>query len=457
MRLIALLIKAFFIILIFSYPVFAANHYIRQGATGANNGNNWTDAWTATPTTWTRGDTYYFAEGSYSGRTLSTAVSGTSVITLKKCPPSTVLVDSCQTVAGWSDSMGDAQATFGPLKITTSYWELNGQTRTTWNSGHGFRIYTTGPSGIFGEGSGISYITVKYIEITSDSMDGGTCKAGIDLKYGSNLGLLFSYNHIHTLRGGFIWIGGSDGAIIEYNYLSKNGSDASCHGNGIADTASDNLTIRYNVFADTEGTGCITALTRDETPRLNENWYIYGNVFFRTEGNPYARGDLDKGIVQVIDKENAVNWYIYNNTIVNLTQKASGVYLNDNIYQSNGVYVYNNLWYNCVGAGLTNFSNCTNCLADYNYYMGATHASEANEQNYVSLDPTLFLNMTARSENFRLTRNTNAGGNLGSLYNVDMDGTIRRADGVWDRGAYEYNNGDIGEPPNPPRNLRILP
>ena len=43
----------------------AANHCVRAGATGANDGSSWADAWTDLPGTFTRGDTYYVAAGAY--------------------------------------------------------------------------------------------------------------------------------------------------------------------------------------------------------------------------------------------------------------------------------------------------------------------------------------------------------------------------------------------------------
>src|SRR5688572_27675121 len=46
-------------------PLEGANHFIRAGATGAANGNNWTDAWTSLPSSLVRGDTYYIADGTY--------------------------------------------------------------------------------------------------------------------------------------------------------------------------------------------------------------------------------------------------------------------------------------------------------------------------------------------------------------------------------------------------------
>ena len=46
----------------------AANHYVRQGAGGS--GGDWTNAYSDLPSTLTRGDTYYVADGTYSSHTL---------------------------------------------------------------------------------------------------------------------------------------------------------------------------------------------------------------------------------------------------------------------------------------------------------------------------------------------------------------------------------------------------
>src|SRR5262245_44026348 len=78
----------------------AANHYIRSGATG--NGSDWTNASSALPTSLVRGDTYYIADGSYSGYTVDDAVSGTQVITLKKATAADHGTDT-----GWVSTYGD--------------------------------------------------------------------------------------------------------------------------------------------------------------------------------------------------------------------------------------------------------------------------------------------------------------------------------------------------------------
>ena len=57
---------------------------VRAGATGANTGADWNNAYTVLPATLVRGATYYVASGSYGAYTYDDAESGTTVITIKK-------------------------------------------------------------------------------------------------------------------------------------------------------------------------------------------------------------------------------------------------------------------------------------------------------------------------------------------------------------------------------------
>src|SRR5437762_6226040 len=138
----------------------AASHYVRAGATGAGNGNSWTDAWSALPGTLTRGDTYYIAGGSYNGATFNTPASGTTYITVKKAT-----VADHGTATGWQDSYGTAQAAFsGEFVFLTDYWILDGVSRTGLKAGYGFKL-THGGFGVeFGTGSGVNNITIQYVE-----------------------------------------------------------------------------------------------------------------------------------------------------------------------------------------------------------------------------------------------------------------------------------------------------
>jgi len=61
--------KSNYLILFLAVSVFfpsllwAANHYVRAGATGAGDGSDWENAYTQLPPNLVRGDTYYIADG----------------------------------------------------------------------------------------------------------------------------------------------------------------------------------------------------------------------------------------------------------------------------------------------------------------------------------------------------------------------------------------------------------
>ena len=82
--------------------------YVRAGATGANNGSDWNNAYSNLPGSLTRGRTYYIAGGSYAAHTFADAESGTNQIVIKKAT-----VADHGTSTGWQDSYASAQAVLG--------------------------------------------------------------------------------------------------------------------------------------------------------------------------------------------------------------------------------------------------------------------------------------------------------------------------------------------------------
>src|SRR5262245_48017532 len=97
----------------------AATLCVGPSATGNGSGSDWNNkiAWS---TTLVRGNTYYLETGSYSGKTLSVANSGSSYIIIKKAT-----VADHGTSTGWVDSMGTGQAVFAyNITITTGFWVL---------------------------------------------------------------------------------------------------------------------------------------------------------------------------------------------------------------------------------------------------------------------------------------------------------------------------------------------
>lgn len=122
----------------------AANHYIRDGATGSAPCSDWTtaSACDTLPATLIRGDTYYVADGTYPGREFNTTASGSTFITIKKAT-----VSDHGTGTGWDNTYGNGQATFaGQIRFTTSNWVFDGATRneSDWfnDAAYGFAVGT---------------------------------------------------------------------------------------------------------------------------------------------------------------------------------------------------------------------------------------------------------------------------------------------------------------------------
>ena len=402
----------------------AATRYVRAGATGAGTGTDWTDAYSALPTTLVRGDTYYVAGGTYPSYTFTTATSGTTMIYVKKAT-----VASHGTETGWSDSYGTAQAVFqSSFNITRSWFELDGQTRNEadWFSGaaYGFKIQHTGNwiHMVIANGSTFNTnITVKYVYVAAQIGVLPVSGSGISPNnvttqtYNNsvmNRNLVFSRMFIQG--GNQSWhLRQTTGPVVEYSAAELTcGSDA-FHGemvNGFYLYTAGPI-VRYCHFRNCYngasgypaggGTGIIALadLTSAE---------IYGNIF-----ESYLCGD---GAI-------AAGWpntniKVYNNTFINGIA-PSGALVRFSQSTGAGSVAYNNIAINC--------SNPT--------YNGVNYTAANNS----TLPTTAVINFAGKD--FRLAAATAAGTTLSSTYNQDRLGVTRGADGVWDRGAYEFVSG----------------
>lgn len=118
----------------------SAQTTIRVGptATGNGSGSDWNNLAQWSSVTLTRGNTYVFrgSETQYGGRTLNTANSGTTRITLKYAWP-----DEYGSETGWSNTFTNNFARFsGTLDFKTDYWTVTGVRRDSvnWTNGFGF-------------------------------------------------------------------------------------------------------------------------------------------------------------------------------------------------------------------------------------------------------------------------------------------------------------------------------
>jgi len=422
----------------------AANFYVRAGATGLNNGSDWQNAWPQLPANLGRGNTYYVADGSYGSYTFDDTHSGSATITIKKATAADHGTD-----IGWNSAFGDGQATFsGGLTFTRGYYVLDGVTKTTPTSGHGFKIIETAGKGIrFGTASGDTpdNITVRYMEIQGQ-LDTGVSNDGLYTVFGAD-DIVLQHLHVHHLGRVFILTRSSNRWTLENSYFRYNSSDPVQHGECWSDGQSNDFVIRFNVFEDFEGTGCIVVLNGAGNPR---RWKIYGNVFFASNSNPENRTNfVPNATIACITGEAAIDWEIYNNTNYNLRGFCAGynlAYDTPGALPPSGNIMRNNIWVNSETA------SCHGGFAvnSHNYYSGTPF--NPTESNVQSASGVPFAG--AAVGNFRLTGATSAGFSLAAPYNLDPDGKTRGGEGVWDRGAFEY--GEAAARLSAPTNLRIV-
>jgi len=465
----------------------AANHYIRDGASGADTGSNWTDAWNELPASLTRGDTYYIADGSYTGYTFDDEESGSTYITIKKAT-----AEDHGDPCGWNSSYGDGVAewvldnTNSSLHFQTGYYVFDGVVGggpRNWDGGstsHGFKIYPDSGADTTnfhlieihnGSNPNVEhpdYIEIKHCEITSPYRQSGDAGGYIgDHDYAifqslswwywtgagdrdQNQGprnVTISYNYIHDVYQ-HLYSTHTQDWIIEYNYMARNdvdwiGGRPSNQGTGIFDYGSDNWIIRYNIFEDMSGTGFIDV--KKNANHDNDNWAIYGNVFWYTPGYNYA-GGLGNGVI-VIGGFNCTeetpcattNMKVYNNAFVNLRGGSVGVFLES--YPSTNNWVYNNIFFDTERNWNGMFWSCEHShnsfISNTGGWSDATIAASEPGTGYAGTDDpfTDWVNM-----DFTLKSATTAGNTLASPYNQDWTGVTRGADGLWDRGAYEYSS-----------------
>lgn len=417
-------------------PIFAQSTYcVRAGATGTGTGADWNNAMPALPATLTRGSTYYVADGSYVGRSFSTAVSGTTLITIKKAT-----VTDHGAIVGWTDAFGDGQAIFnGQLSFSSSYWEIDGQTGggpAAWNTGFGFKIIEVGNGNaliLVGNGSTANNVSVRHVEMEgkgSVSTSGGSASNDGLAIYGDSTTTL-SYAWMHGIGRCPFFFSGNINTVMEYVYVQSyfGSSGVHCEVMSSGQGFTGDTTFRNNLVADIESTG---GLMWDNSSNPSSHLYVYGNVFYKPAG---AVWEVANGIIGGWtggSGEQFNNCYVFNNTFINCDQQTLSTF--PNVFSGNNAQ--NNLWYNCNSPSFSLYA-----AHDFNHFInsGGTH-SEANGTSATSGDP--FVNFPAL--NFQLKTNTSLGTNLGSPYNIDPTGKVRS---TWTRGAYEF--GGVGDT-NPP-------
>jgi hypothetical protein len=232
-----------------------------------------------------RGNTYYLADGTYGGKTFSTAASGSTYITIKKATIGDAAVEG---IAGWNSALGEGQASFtGVCEFTSSYWVFNGVkgslSRNMADYGFTFTTGTRYVVRVYNLSQAISDVTISHISWTAPS---GDVEKHFFQTHNSTKSVArvtishcFSDGHSNFQWGTSAGLA-MDDWVTEYNIMRRCYSSAAIHGEDLNNNYGNirNWHIRYNIF-ETDGpgggpTGCIVVLNGAAGP-----YYIYGNVF----------------------------------------------------------------------------------------------------------------------------------------------------------------------------------
>lgn len=450
------LVAIFAVFLFVTETAIAANHYVRSGARGANNGGDWTNAYTSLPSNLIRGDVYYIADGTYVSYNFNDAASGTQVITIKKA-----IASDHGTQTGWQSTFGDGEAVFQSAttvwQFNTPYYVVDGQKGSGKNpGGYGFRVYSSASRssassfymGII-EGNNI---TMRHVEWDWNNGTGATSSGAPRMLGGfASYGTIESSYFHHAPSYAFDF-GGYPGNTQYTNWLIRDnyfymiggGGGTNAHWELFWWMNFDNSEISRNtfenVFGDVEGqTGWIMVGKTD-------NLKIHGNLFFCSNSSFCSIGG--NGVIATWSNDVYVNHgiYIYNNTFAKLSGGyGPKIYFSHNSADDTNIEVKNNLYFN------SRFG-WQGVDAHSNEACGGGQGCAGTSQQ-TGLNTSIFANYSGN--NFSLASPTSTGINLGSQFSIDMNSLVRGADGSWDRGAYEFSV----EAPSflSPSNLRIAP
>ncbi|TAL67083.1 MAG: T9SS type A sorting domain-containing protein [Bacteroidetes bacterium] len=436
----------------FVKPAFAANHYIRAEATGANNGESWTDAWTNFgEVTWTRGDTYYVAGGTFNENISIPSTSGTSWITIKKAN-----VSDNGNEPGWEDYYATNQVVInGNITSLTGSVEIDGVTGSD-TSGHGIKINVTTSLNVVMLSNGTGPYHLSHLELKGPGFDYGSLGTdGIYYNFGQK-GFYVAYCWIHEIPRNGITIGSSIGTsysdygmLYENNVLSETGGVGiaypGIHGQGIqiGYSATDSfIIIRNNTFRNIYGQGPISYLGKGTHSQSR----IYNNVFYSTEPGIYANASA---IFWHAASVNVSDMYVYNNTFYNLG--GYGSHIRCDFTGATNLEIKNNIWVKCpFGNHHYNFTSASN----NDYFENTGMNIPTGEPNQVTESEDPFVNSAEYDLHLKYTANAvNNGLSLNSIFTTDKDAISRPQGAGWDIGAYEYKEPSSVEKTSPEKPL----
>jgi hypothetical protein len=399
-------------------------YFVRpDGATYGNaNGSSWSNAWSGfSKINWnqiTPGTAICLAGGSYS-QSLSPQSSGNSAnpIVIKRA-----LTSDPQCGSGtesWTSSFDSQIVMSNIIEIGTSYITIDG------TKANGISVTMQNPTdsdyaGIAGDVGPTSYVTIRNIEVAgpcgSTACAQNNDQRSVELEhwngsdYDKQDNWIFQNMNIHGACNNFVLYGATN-LTVENSRMADSATTntANCHPNVVNDGSPGPVTWRWNEITNWQVEG-IMFLQKG-------TWYVYGNNWHDPMSGSYPR---------VMESQtSAMQVYFYNNTIANDSYYSIIDTANGGSWSSTS-QGRNNIYWNDTQGGPNLPSD------DYDYsdqsLSGETHGQGNAPNPFVS----------SGSQNYRLIKDTNAGLTLSSPYNIDYDGNTRGANGVWDRGAFQF-------------------
>ena len=419
---------------------FTPVYYVTSSGAGAKDGSDWANAFDQDalvedigeyghgPGEIGPGDTVYIAGGEYPITIeIPDCPAGgdcTDVLTLKKATAT-----NHGTETGWSPEWGTQQAVFeGLLMRKWDYITIDGQEE------YGIKFVSDVDSYVVnltrGNKNPSNHIILRYLEIEGPGMNQDHMQsAGLNIYHAANsIDILVEYCKIHE----FSCVGMKGGAedfIFQYNDV-YNIADTSCHEDFML-IYSGNGSVRYNTFYNQGSGGGGVAIYAHDNLHNDQTgpYFVHSNLIYQTGDFKY--GQDSKGISVQGSSIADAEIYAYNNTIVDFESPfAIG---DGNGYTTTGD-VKNNLVY---ATELANAAFTGDISHSYNWY--SADVNHDYEEGEITSPENPFAGYAG--QDFALSAGI-AGAILDSEYGMDMFGTPRGEDGVWDRGAYEFD-GDV--------------
>jgi hypothetical protein len=411
--------------------------YVRppSGAYGAGDGSSWENAFSGLPEQRVRGARYYFAAGDYFDESLGRIEnyvlddpeSGEEFIWLTKATATDHGDD-----AGFEDELADGPAELGPLSFVTGRYVIDGR-EGSGTEGYGFHIYHRDcgtretefvASPIFFPWDSVTeYVLIRKAEIEDCGNHDDPTVISQDAVYAvaGPSHLIITGCYLHDAWRNMIFLQDSLDVMIEDNRIARAGLHHEASTMSFRNTR--NVVVRRNRI--TDSVNCYVSL------QGVRNVTIASNVMTRT------LDDWDDWS-GVFSQEPALNVLIAGNTFFDLEGLNTGIRFTG---ETENLRVVNNLWArnrtNQIMLDGEHRSNAfwDNLRVDGDEPVSLDGAIEEEGVQVLGTDP--FVDCDAGD--LHLSFATDPGEDLDDPFTLeDLDGVTRGADGVIDRGAYEF-------------------